>query len=190
VSEWVAWPTSARDARSLESDRRRCIEALAARTIWCATLGDGLGRARSLSAELQRTGWLDVSGPAPLEPERQLDGVAPDDVVVLHDAPAAQLAEAARERGAHVVLNLGAVGEVRFAVHAYLMSWTAPGTRGTPAERVAALIAAPRVLAERPLSEAPRRPMGLSSVLAEVVTCDRSETVGGTLRPRPGVAVR
>ena len=182
MTEWVAWPGSARDARALEADRRRAIDTLAPRRVWCATLADGLARAIELSTALQRVGWLDVTSPAGIDAEQQTAHVGPDDIVVLHDGQTARLAEAMRERGAHVVLNLGPASDVRFAAHAYLM---------TEPERLAAFIPAPRVTAARKLPAGPAgRPLGWSSILAEVVACDRGETVGGTLRPRPAVTAR
>jgi hypothetical protein len=152
----------------------------------------------------------DVYAQAQRDGEAMLGGaVAPDDVVVLHDALTAVLARAVRERGAHVVWDvmLGAAPGHATArdvwsflrpytspIDAFVMSWTEADPRGWPVERIAAVMPSADVVAtkEIPTGDAAGEPwtVGWSSVLADVVDQDRGEHVGGTLHARPAVAVR
>lgn len=138
--------------------------------------------------------------------------VAPDDVVVLHDALTAVLAQAVRERGAHVVWDVmlsaaPAPGQTtahdvwdflrRYtaAIDAFVMTWPAAGAGGHPVERITAVMPWADVVAtkEIPTSGAADESchhVGWSSVLSDVVRQDRGEHVGGTLHARPAVAVR
>jgi hypothetical protein len=136
--------------------------------------------------------------------------VAPNDIVVLHDALTAVLAQALRERGAHVIWDvmLGAVpGDATAhdawaflrpytsAIDAFVMSWVEADARGRTVERIAAVMPSADVVAtkEIPTGDAggdPCQTVGWSSVLADVVDQDRGEHVGGTLHARPAVAMR
>jgi trehalose synthase len=133
------------------------------------------------------------------------EGVCPDDVVVVHDPLTASLAQAIRERGAHVVwrIEVGTAqpGEAwsflrRYtsAVDAYLMTWSAAGEGGVRVERIAAVMPAPDSVETRDVTPGPaaerRHDLGWSSALAAAVAADRAETVGGTRHARPGVAAR
>jgi hypothetical protein len=138
------------------------------------------------------------------------DAVAPGDVVVLHDALAAALAEAVRGRGAHAVwdVNLAAApGGVAAgaaweflrrhtaAVDAFVMSWVQPGEHGEPVERIAAAMPSAGVLATKEIAasgtDAQRlHKSGWSALLADIVDRDRGECVGGTLHARPAVPPR
>jgi hypothetical protein len=128
-----------------------------------------------------------------------------DDIVVLHDPLVALMAEAARERGAHVVwhvriggLERGASVGVAWAflrrytpaVDAHVTSWRQRG-RSAPLERIAALIpSAGLVAAKEIVAQGRERGRGWRSVLADVVEEDRGEAVGGTRHARPTVAAR
>jgi hypothetical protein len=124
--------------------------------------------------------------------EARLGGaVRRDDVVVLHDALTALLAEAAREHGAHVIWHMeialaggdaaGAawslLGPCTCAIDAYATSWTAPS------EGVSAVVPSAGRFADG-------HDLGWAGVLADVVAADRGDTVGGTVHARPAVAAR
>ncbi|HEY7253573.1 MAG TPA: hypothetical protein VIG37_23970 [Methylomirabilota bacterium] len=134
--------------------------------------------------------------------------VRADDLVVLHDPLAVIVAQAIRERGAHVVWYLDvAPGPARVvttarhflqeyaeAVHAYVTARRRPSNvRG---QRIAAFIPSVDVLAVRDIDEVPsaesgrRGRLAWASTLAEVTRVDRAETVGGTVHARPAVAAR
>jgi hypothetical protein len=137
-------------------------------------------------------------------------GVGHDDVVVLHDALTAMLAQAIRERGAHVVWQVQAGGAPGRAaagtaawtflrrytpgVDAYLMTWLEPQRGGVLAESIAALMPSADVVATKEVTAGGgsdrRHNLAWSSMLADVVDADRGESVGGTLHPRPAVAAR
>jgi hypothetical protein len=136
-------------------------------------------------------------------------GVGHDDVVVLHDALTAMLAQAIRERGAHVVWQVQTgvaprepAGSAAWAflrrytpgVDAYVVTWLEPQRGGVAAESIAALMPSADMVAAKEITagSASRRRHNLawSSVLADVVDADRGESVGGTLHPRPAVAAR
>jgi hypothetical protein len=136
------------------------------------------------------------------------DHVESDDVVVLHDALSAVVAQAVRDRGAHAVWRVSATTVstpparrareflARFTpgVDAYVLTWVERGAGGEAVERVAAAMPSPGVLAAKEFSirfggGEPRR-LAWRMALAEVARSDRGEHVGGTLRPRPTVAAR
>lgn len=125
------------------------------------------------------------------------DVVERDDVVVMHDALSAALAQPLRELGAHAVwyVSDGTTSVVAAAwellrtrtagVDAYLVSWNdVHGTR-----HLAALMPAPDHVAQMDLGPG-GDDVGWSSLLAAVVRDDRVDRVGGARRPRPVVAVR
>jgi hypothetical protein len=139
--------------------------------------------------------------------------VAPDDIVILHDALTVALTESARARGAHAVWHLGiartagaaTVAEAlaflrRYAppADAYVVSWSQPAARGGLVGHVAAMMPAPGVVATTELLVEDSRSQGGSrwhddgwaGALGSVVEFDRQESVGGRLHPRPGVAAR
>jgi hypothetical protein len=138
------------------------------------------------------------------------DAFGPGDVVVLHDALAAALAEAVRERGAHAVWDValggaparGAVGAAwefmrrhTAPIDAFVMSGTEPGHGGAPVERIAAAMPSAGVVATKEIAaegaDAERlRNRGWSALLADIVRGDRGECVGGTLHARPTVPAR
>jgi hypothetical protein len=126
--------------------------------------------------------------------------VAPDDIVVLQDALAAVTAQAARERGAHVVWWLD-VGDASAgpagaawtflrpftrAVDAYLAAWPERTQRSTA---FAAALPCSGTVTAMDVDSASEE-LGWGSMLAGVVGADRTDTVGGTLHVRPTVAAR
>jgi hypothetical protein len=137
--------------------------------------------------------------------------VRPDDVVVVHDALSAALAGAIRERGAHAVWHVtissgrGAraardfIGRYTGAIDAYVMTRRRPVGRGLVEESMAAVMPRADVVAARELgAEDPRdhdhrsrtEEVGWSALLADVISEDRRQTVGGTRHVRPTVAPR
>jgi hypothetical protein len=136
--------------------------------------------------------------------------VRADDVVVVHDALTALLAQALRERGAHAVWYVSAAPPARgstagaawsflrrytSSMDAYVMSWSPTAERsGAGVERIAAVMPSPDAVTatdiQATFASGEPRLLGWSTVLAEVVQGDRDETVGGTLQPRPTVPVR
>lgn len=160
-------------------------------------------------------GGAAAASPGPAEIEIYADGMAdgesmigrgvrPDDIVVLHDALTAVMAQAARERGAHVVWHVelsaapqsaGATAAWEFlrrftsAVDAYLMSSAEPSGRAAGARRISALMPYADVVAAKDVGTV-NEPVGWRSALADVVHGDRGESVGGTLHARPAVAPR
>jgi hypothetical protein len=121
-------------------------------------------------------------------------GVGPDDVVVLHDSLAAILADAARDRGVHVVwaLAIGAHSDAVVGAWRFLRE-TAPGADAHltvwPGIGIAAIMTAPgRVAAKR--CNASAAGLGWAAALADIVSGDRDESVGGTRHARPAVAAR
>jgi trehalose synthase len=123
--------------------------------------------------------------------------VRADDVVVLHDALTAALAQALRERGAHVVWRVdirpvtggaGADDAWRFlrehtaGVDAYVVS---------DGRRISAVLPSPDVLDTKDLAGGDWfGDIAWSSLLADVVHADHGELVGGTRGARPAVAMR
>jgi hypothetical protein len=133
--------------------------------------------------------------------------VAPDDVVVVHDALSAVAIDAIRARGAHVVWRVCVTGapapagrrapdfirRLRPSIDAYLLSWRQGAPSSGPLESVAAVMPAAGVLTATEfaarLGEGPRR-LAWMMALAEIARGDRGECVGGYLHPRPLVAPR
>ena len=138
------------------------------------------------------------------------DAIGPGDIVVLHDALAAALAEAVRGRGAHVVwaVPLGATpggGAVAVAwevlrpharaIDAMVMSWTDPGDRPQGMEHIGAAMPSPGLLAAKEIAATGAEAQALhnrgwSTLLADIVDRDRGECVGGTFHARPAVPAR
>jgi hypothetical protein len=149
--------------------------------------------------------------------------VRADDVVVLHDALAAVLADAVRARGAHAVWHVHAQtrdpaaaaawaflapfarGVDAFVVTAAAPPWQAatprggralgarePGSGAGGVERLTAAMPSPGHVAVKEVAPSGERGSGFGwrSVLADVVSEDREEHVGGTLHARPAVAAR
>ena len=141
--------------------------------------------------------------------EERVRAVEPDDVVVVHDAVGALLAQALRERGAHAVWHLRTGAPLRHpatdtaraflrhytdGIDAYVATWSRPSARGAVVERIAALVPSADLVAGREIPAAYARGeprlVGWTSVLADVVDVDRDETVGGRLHARPVVPAR
>jgi hypothetical protein len=191
-------PSTVRAARRLEGSESRAADRLAGRTVWCSTpMAAGLEAALALRDCLL---WARDSGVASttLQSDELIgDNVLPDDVVVVQDPLTAALAEAIRDRGAHVVCRIEARTargrEVLSAVDAYLTSWLAP-ERGLRVERIATVMPSAGAVSTMDVAPGPaaerRHDLGWSSALAAAIAGDRAETVGGTRQPRPGVAPR
>jgi hypothetical protein len=124
-------------------------------------------------------------------------------VVVLNDPIAAALALAIRERGAHAVwqASIGswegnAVAAWRFLhqthppLDAYVTGWRSAGVPSPGRTGIAAYISARRVIeakdADAGNSDQPNENLVWTTALADVVTEDRAERVGGQA-PRPPV---
>jgi hypothetical protein len=126
------------------------------------------------------------------------DAVGADDVVVLHDALAATLADAARARGAHVVRHLHRSPGRAIARTSSAGDFLAPFERGvdawvaTGADGVVAAMPSPGHLDRKQVDGTGRDRTGLCwrALLADVVAEDREEHVGGTIGARPVVAPR
>ena len=207
--------TSVSDERSLRFSRERAAVELAGRTVWCAgpfpgapataqlqvTADEPLRRlAERLDAMLGGAAHAAVElGPAGREicaqAVRDPDPIVQrDDVVLLHDALTALLAQAVRERGAHAVWCAGVAAPApgrpgareawqflcscTTGVDAYLTRWG----RGLAAVMPSADVVTVRA--------DPDRELGWRSALADVIRGDRDETVGGTRHARPAVAAR
>jgi hypothetical protein len=133
--------------------------------------------------------------------------VRPGDVVVVHDSVAALAAQALRARGAHVVWRL-ASGSGRGAgtpaaavetlsgytgdVDAYISSAVRRLPNGRLVRHVAAFMPGADVLAAKEVVDDPDQSevLGWRAALADVVTDDHADHVGGRLHVRPAVAVR
>jgi len=188
-------------AAALEVAADESVRSLAARLehIMAGVEGDdpGLGRAEP-DLHAQRARGHELIG----------TGVGSDDVVVVHDALSAMLSGAVRERGAHAVWRLRLatlprpssgralelLRRLTTGVDAYLLTWWERDRRGALVEGVTAVMPAARIVATKEFAmrftgEAPRE-LAWRMALAEIVRSDRSESVGGTLRPRPAVATR
>jgi hypothetical protein len=192
VVERFRAPSGTRDARALDSARKRIVTALAGRTVWCASAhSEGGASARRLRGYLA---WADGDGVAAAWCELPDTGdagslvadVQPDDVVVLHDPLTAAPAEAIRARGGHAVWQVGGPRDRAPAVDAYVMATRTPDG----GYRVAALMPWAGIMAVKEVRSDAYRDVGWSSLLADVVRSDRSECVGGTLHARPTVAPR
>jgi hypothetical protein len=120
------------------------------------------------------------------------DRVNPGDVVVIHDALAAALAEAARERGAHAVWFLPP-GARPSEAWDFLRAYTAAMDAYLTAQEnlLAALMPSADAVAAKELpAGAGYETVGWSCLLADVVHDDRHEHVGGARRARPAVTAR
>ncbi|MCW2953506.1 MAG: hypothetical protein JWQ48_2676 [Conexibacter sp.] len=201
--------SGAHDVRVLTWTRELADDALAGRTVWCAA-------ASPVGSELAATlrGRLRDDGVAVRALERaaqELIGaaVAADDVVVLHDARSAVLAQVVRDRGAHAVWHVHVRGGTRpaavrelhallragapaDAVDAYVVTSTQSLGRGRRVERVAALLPSADLVDVKELADAERAgsALGWSSALADVIEVDHEDHVGGTLHARPTVPSR
>jgi hypothetical protein len=138
------------------------------------------------------------------------DAIASGDIVVLHDALTAALAEAVRGRGAHVVWDVplgvaqGGTAIVAGwdfmrpharAVDAMVMTWNEPGDRPPGVEHIGAAMPSPGLLATKEIAATGAEAEGLhnrgwSTLLADIVDRDRGDCVGGTLHARPAVPAR
>jgi trehalose synthase len=137
--------------------------------------------------------------------------VRPDDVVVVHDPLSAALAAAIRERGAHAVWHVtisggrGAQAARDFIrrysepIDAYVITRRRAVGRGLVEESMVALMPGADVVATRELgAELPSdhehrsrtEEVGWSALLADVISEDRRQSVGGTRHARPNVAAR
>jgi hypothetical protein len=169
VVERFAPPAGSRDARERAYCCERVAEQLAERTVWCSTrLVSGLEQLLAGQAVVREYAGGRVSR---------------DDVVVLDDAPSAL---AVREHGAHAVISVTRLPDARdAAVDAYLVAWTGSGP-------LACRLAAVMPRADR-VTEKDTRGRGdelaWSSLLADIVSADREERVGGRRHVRPAVAV-
>jgi hypothetical protein len=120
------------------------------------------------------------------------DRVAAGDVVVLHDALSAVLAEAVRELGAHAVWRLRPGAAPAGATWVFLRRHTTGldafvTTRG---RLIAAVMPSPDAVSAKEVAGGRYSSDGWSRLLADVVHEDRREHVGGTLHARPAVTAR
>jgi hypothetical protein len=187
-------PASVNQARALELTRRRAVDELETRTLWCATARpSGYAAARRLHARLRHAGLaarlLAIDALDPLA--ELLRAIDTDDVVVLHEPPTAAVAAAIRELGAHALCHATErVEGCTYAVDAYLVTWRDPAV-----DHIAAVMPTAGRVAEKDI-EAERRgaetafDAAWSCVLADIALEDRGEHVGGRLHARPAVAAR
>jgi hypothetical protein len=211
VIEQLGAPAGSRAEQAADVARRRAVDVLAGRTVWCITTteagrpqadalcecmtwaSDGAVDARRVDLELPAELW-DLADPERYaEAARAGDGLAAadataDDVVVLQDPMAAALAHGLRDRGPHVVWQMGSEADWQLlepetrGVDAYVIAWPGLG--------LAAIMSAPARVAAKRCADAPSARLRWSSVLADVVRDDRDETVGGTRHAKPAVAAR
>jgi hypothetical protein len=187
-------PVSVNRARELELTRRRAVDELETRTLWCATARpSGYAAARRLHERLRHAGLgarllaLDAHDPL----GELLRAIEADDVVVLHDPPTAMVAAAIRDLGAHALCHATEpVAGCTYAVDAYLVTWREPAV-----DHIAAVMPAANRVAEKDIDAERRgaeavRDAAWSCVLADVALEDRGEHVGGRLHARPAVAAR
>jgi hypothetical protein len=121
------------------------------------------------------------------------DRVRPDDVVVLHDALTAALAQAIRERGAHVVWHVPAGAQSPSEAWDFLRRHTAALDAYLTAREglMAALMPSPDAVAAMEVPMGGRYDtVAWGCLLADVVHDDRHEHVGGRRHARPDVAPR
>jgi hypothetical protein len=188
---------AALDASPIELEPQEPLRQIGAR------LEAMLGRAGSAAL-----GWADAEELAgAMERAERIVGeaVGSGDVVILDEPLGVVLAPAVRERGAHAVLEIlpgsarrqAAVGAAEpilrrcgAAVDARVMILRGRGRED--AKRIAALITAEDVVAAKEITARGSHPDEIcwTTVLAEIVELDRSETVGGRVHPRPTVAAR
>jgi hypothetical protein len=212
----TALPAGRRPARALRAFLEHAGRGTATAPLDVAA-GEPL---RPLAERLDEMLWGAAPQPAPLgHAERAIMAesvagserlvsarVGRDDVVVVHDALTALLARAVRERGAHAVWHVHVSGGRHEAmavqaldflrrftagVDAYIMTWSQPAARGERVQSIAAVMPSAGIVAAKEIhgGDGPRE-LAWNAVLAEVVRGDRGECVGGTLGPRPTVAVR
>ncbi len=206
----TALPSSAGRARSLPS----CVPAALSASPIELPADEPLRRigqrleamlATAGSQALDRADAEELAG-AILRSERIVgEQVGSGDVVVLDDPLGVVLAPAVRERGAHAVLEIRsctARGKASVAaaapilrrccsaVDARLMIWRGRGRMG--AQRIAALVTSGDVVAAKEITARGAHPEEIcwTTMLAEIIELDRSETVGGMLHVRPTVAAR
>jgi hypothetical protein len=189
--EHLGIPSSARGVRAFSADNDRALDTLGGRVVWCAgTLGECLERIGVAVARLEHV---------PGEAEALLEcGVRRDDVVVLAAGSAVDLAEPLRDAGAHVVGRIRPPATIDWhtrPVDAYVVTLPPERTGRVPAEEIAALMPSPDAVSAKEVERVPAALLALrdaawSRLLADVITRDRKERVGGTHHPRPSVAVR
>jgi hypothetical protein len=210
--EYFTPPASARSERVLRFSREQADDHLAGRTVWCGVETPAGTAARPLEvpadeALSELAARLDgaLRGAAA---EAQLGAaerdlcmhaadivaarVAPDDIVILHDALTVLVAAAARERGAHTIWLISTSGPASEAIDraerlmqpftssldAYVTAWR---------DAVAARMPSADVVT---VKSGPDAELDWNGILADVLTADRAQTVGGTLHARPTVAAR
>jgi len=192
-------PTSPRASRVRSWAGARAADQLGDRHVWCASASPrGRGEARALQERLRAGGGLNAAALDVDAWRRDLAQqlVRADDLVIVFDATAALAAEALRARGAHVVwcVDFAAVDALhRYTgdVDAYISSSVRRGRAGQVVRHVAALMPGADLLAAKQvLDPDPGDMLGWRSALADVVTDDRAEHVGGRRHVRPAVAAR
>jgi hypothetical protein len=176
--EHVRAPAGTRDTRAFDRTRKRTLDDLAGRTVWCA----GGAPARRLRRHLE---WSSGDG-VRSEPLRTVEDVRPGDIVVLHHPLTAAPAEEIRQRGAHAVWQVLSAREQAPAVDAYLLT----RTTADGALVVAALVPGAGMAFAKEMRGSIYRDVGWCSLLADIARTDRDECVGGTLHARPAVAPR
>jgi hypothetical protein len=203
-------PSYLRHARIREAALARAGDEMAGRTVWSVSgLAAGLRSAQRLDDLLRSLEPEGITGrsrrlPPPAEEADREQAVrdsdvaiggalAPDDVVVLHDSRAAALALPARERGAHVVWSDAAAWELLSggegtAIDAVLLSSRRRPRRGAPLGRVT--LAMPSAATVTAIEVGSHPQDDWLRILADIVSADRLETVGGRRHARPTVAIR
>jgi hypothetical protein len=204
-----ALPSGIATAEALQACLRRPLEEPVT-TGWRAVEGDPALRLLASRIEAMLAGVLaspDALGAHDREDYAEAvaageallgEEIAPDDVVVLHDALAAVLADAARGRGAHVVRHLHATDPAGAGGAAAASDFLDRFTHGVDAwvvtgpAGVTAAMPSPGHLDRKETAERGSGGSGLCwrAVLADVVVEDREEHVGGTVGVRPVVAAR
>jgi hypothetical protein len=150
-------------------------------------------RSRALPTGSGRLQWAAPEGvaTAQLESLANIDALAeapirPDDVVVLHHHPAAALARAIRDRGAHAVWHARSPLDRTQDIDAYVLE----GRTAAGARIVAAAMPSAALVDFKEMRGDAYLEVGWSSLLGDVVRADRDECVGGTLRARPLIPIR
>jgi hypothetical protein len=197
--EHLGAPSNHHDERVVALARARAVDELAGRVTWCyATLPDGKAWAGLLQERLEAAGAGRLRTRVLNDPA-DASLIGPGDVVLFLDAVAATLAPAVREQRAHALRMAGclrrrvdALDELdrdgRPGVDAYL--WMRADA--TPASPRAAWIEALMPVSDRLSSKRvdERRDVAWASVLADVASGDRRQTVGGTHHVCPSVPAR
>jgi hypothetical protein len=215
TTEHLHAPSSAREAQTLDSFRRRAVEELAGRRVWCAAASPaGRAAAEALRACIRRggeegvdSGWIYAQADDPLRlldhGEATIAPVRRDDIVVLHDHVTVALARAIREHGAHVALRskkrAGVVAPRAGELSAFLrwqmspidayLTTLRPRSGLASGDWIAAFMPSPGLMTAREIGPELQE-LGWIALLADVARSDRVEVVGGTLHPRPAVAAR